>query len=659
MRARKAGGVAALALLWGTLAGVQPAAAAEVAVAATNFEFTPREVQVAEGDTITWTNTDPEPHTVTADDGSFSLVVDPGESVSRDFNSEAEIPYYCKLHGGPGGNGMAGTIIVGSPEPAATVNLNAADNVARSIAWSASTFADGAGFALLGRSDNFADSLASGAAQGKLDAPLLLTATGSLDPRVKAELERLGVRTVYILGGSAAISPAVESELQAAGYSVRRVAGADRLATAVAIAETFYPEARSALLVRAFASGGDPTRAFVDSLGAGAVAAATGQPVLFSETAALSATTKSYLASRPISNVQVIGGTAALAEKVVEDLTAMEVEAERVAGVNRNQTAAMVAEGLGEHDELVLVDGTDPNSWADGFAAASRRAPVLLSAGDLIPGPTAHLLSFAFTEGVVCGTTVTDVACGRAEVVRDLDTDLPAFGAFMTGEDRNGQPGARGIYGFYAGSDGTTLCYDYFGTIQEFTAAHIHRASDNTPVIPLALEPSVFDFFGCTFGITASALADVLANPSDYYANLHTTEFPAGAMSGAVTNLNILAFAGLLGESEVPGPGDPDAVGFAAVFTTDTPGQLCVLMFVDGLGSAATGAHIHEAARGQSGPAVVTLETPGEETFPANCYDADETLIADITADPSAYYVNVHTTDHPTGAIRGQLTPIT
>ncbi len=53
------------------------------------------------------------PHTVTADDGSFdSGTLNGGQSFSYTFEQPGEYPYYCALHGAPGGVGMAGTVTV-------------------------------------------------------------------------------------------------------------------------------------------------------------------------------------------------------------------------------------------------------------------------------------------------------------------------------------------------------------------------------------------------------------------------------------------------------------------------------------------------------------------------------------------------------------------
>src|SRR5687768_2607668 len=101
----------------------------------------------------------------------------------------------------------------------AHIQIRGTDNVATAIDWSQFRFNDDTGStAVLGRADQFADALAAGALAGFVSAPFLVTATGDLDDRVKTELERLGTDLVRIVGGTAAISQAVEDELVALGY---------------------------------------------------------------------------------------------------------------------------------------------------------------------------------------------------------------------------------------------------------------------------------------------------------------------------------------------------------------------------------------------------------------------------------------------------------
>ena len=90
-------------------------------VTVSNFQFTPRELTVHPGDTVTFVNQGGF-HNVTADDGSFRCAEgcggtagDPSSaawSFTRTFNVMGRQPFYCEVHGGPGGSGMSGVITV-------------------------------------------------------------------------------------------------------------------------------------------------------------------------------------------------------------------------------------------------------------------------------------------------------------------------------------------------------------------------------------------------------------------------------------------------------------------------------------------------------------------------------------------------------------------
>jgi plastocyanin len=101
----------------GASAGPSPAprtspAASGPGVSVSSFAFTPKELQVAAGTTVTWTNTGGQ-HTVTADGGQFnSDALASGATFTFAFPQAGQFPYYCRFHGGAGGTGMSGVITV-------------------------------------------------------------------------------------------------------------------------------------------------------------------------------------------------------------------------------------------------------------------------------------------------------------------------------------------------------------------------------------------------------------------------------------------------------------------------------------------------------------------------------------------------------------------
>ncbi len=115
--------------------------------------------------------------------------------------------------------------------------------------------------------------------------------------------------------------------------------------------------------------------------------------------------------------------------------------------------------------------------------------------------------------------------------------------------------------------------------------------------------------------------------------------------------------------------GDPNGRGEAYVFGIDGDAKtLCYVLNVEKIQFVEPGmaAHIHEGAAGENGPVVVNLARPFDGDA-ADCLTEGEILpngagafptgekVADILANPSGYYVNVHNPEYTGGAIRGQL----
>ena len=103
------GGVVVAALVGGT------ALAADQAVAIGGFAFSPASITVSVGDTVTWTNNDPQTHTATADDASWNSgnIAGGGGTKAVTFTTAGTFPYHCAIH-----SSMTGSITVTAAAPA-------------------------------------------------------------------------------------------------------------------------------------------------------------------------------------------------------------------------------------------------------------------------------------------------------------------------------------------------------------------------------------------------------------------------------------------------------------------------------------------------------------------------------------------------------------
>ncbi len=82
-------------------------------VTVANFSFTPSQLTIKVGDIVRWTNSGGL-HNVVADDNSFTSGAASTSNwvYEHTFNAPGSNPYYCSVHGGPGGVGMSGVITV-------------------------------------------------------------------------------------------------------------------------------------------------------------------------------------------------------------------------------------------------------------------------------------------------------------------------------------------------------------------------------------------------------------------------------------------------------------------------------------------------------------------------------------------------------------------
>jgi cell wall-associated protease len=291
---------------------------------------------------------------------------------------------------GAGASAGGGTVPVPAPFTAGTVRIAGADRLSTAVDVSNAAFqsAGSADAVVLARSDDFADALAGGPLAAAVHGPLLMTSTNSLDPRVAAEITRVLPTgdTVYILGGTASLSASVAAEVTSLGYAVQRLAGPDRYATALAVADALGDPPTVFL-----ASG----TSFADALSAGDAAASQHGALLLAAGSTMPAATASYLSAHA-GTVYAIGGPAGRADSA----------AQPIVGTDRYDTAVRVAQTFFPSATIAgLASGVSfPDALAAGPHLASIGSPLLLSAPTTLPGTvdgflTAHAVTAVWIFG--------------------------------------------------------------------------------------------------------------------------------------------------------------------------------------------------------------------------------------------------------------------
>ena len=127
------------------------------------------------------------------------------------------------------------------------------------------------------------------------------------------------------------------------------------------------------------------------------------------------------------------------------------------------------------------------------------------------------------------------------------------------------------------------------------------------------------------------------------------------AKDGLVRFTTTLTGAAEVNAQGEPNQGDLDGKGQATITINYGAGTLCWNIFVSRITLPASAAHIHGAPAGVNGAVVVGLSAPDAGGSASGCASVSRDLLKAIIEHPENYYVNVHNSDFPGGALRGQL----
>ena len=241
----------------------------------------------------------------------------------------------------------------------------------------AGSFATG-GVAVVATVDGYWDALAASALAGACSAPVLLTSGDELSAQTLAELEALAPSKVYIVGGTSAVSSAVETAIGALAGSVVRLAGDNAIGTAEAVSAEACALRASDTCIIATVNG------YYDALSAAPIAYAQGCPIYLAQAdGTLSEATLAAMKAAGCTKAVIVGGTAAVSFAAEQQLEGVGISLSmRLAGDNAWQTSTLVAEwgmSLGmSADGVGIADGNGYWDALTGAALCGARGSVLV-----------------------------------------------------------------------------------------------------------------------------------------------------------------------------------------------------------------------------------------------------------------------------------------
>lgn len=260
---------------------------------------------------------------------------------------------------------------------------------------------DDADKVIIASGSSYPDALAGVPLSRAADAPILLTMSrNGAEDELLAEIARLGAKSAYILGGQAAVSSEVESDLKAAGVACTRLAGNDRYETSVAVAQELKNLTDGMFDTLYFVSADN----YPDALAISSIAAIGGDPILYvGSKSALQLCVAEFAAGTGCSNAVLLGGEAAVSDAGKVSIEELGMTVERISGADRYATGLAVAQRFSEMfsgNGVALATGKNfPDALAGGAHAAKLCIPVVLT--DEIVGDGIRNFAARLTPGNV------------------------------------------------------------------------------------------------------------------------------------------------------------------------------------------------------------------------------------------------------------------
>ncbi|WP_425538184.1 cell wall-binding repeat-containing protein [Microaceticoccus formicicus] len=234
---------------------------------------------------------------------------------------------------------------------------------------------DSAKKAVLVNAYNFPDALAGVSYASAIEGPILFASEDEIGDNTLAELKRLGVKEVVIIGGKNSVSGKVANKLIDNGIAARRISSNNRYSTALEIAKKLseLKKYNKAIVVNAYDH--------PDALSAGAYSGKMGYPIIYTDPSGIGDYTVNTLKSYGVKEIIIVGGTNSVSDAVKTKIENMGLKVVRIGGKNRYETSLNFANKFYPNPKTITIaNGQDfPDALAGGPVAAANNAPLLLT----------------------------------------------------------------------------------------------------------------------------------------------------------------------------------------------------------------------------------------------------------------------------------------
>jgi hypothetical protein len=341
------------------------------------------------------------------------------------------------------------------------------------------------------------------------------------------------------------------------------------------------------------------------------------------------------------------GGNAPPPAPTPPPATTVTLDAASSGSVNRTiQLSATVTAATGVTVTSVefLVDGTvvgtattapygvnwDTSTVADGAHNITAR----------VTDSLARIVTSSAASYTVTNNPVIHVQLSNDEVLPAVTSDATAEGDITVNLVTGAVSGGIAIQGLTA------------------TLAHIHRgyAGVNGPVVvDFAADPANSARWNAVAGgaLSADDVDNLLAGA--LYVNVHSAAHPGGEIRGQLQPENIQVVYSPMSHEQVV-PAAPDAASGTVAATIDSGAGTATVHAITSALVEPTETHVHSAAQGENATAPLFALTQTQTDPNHWAAELQPVTAAQIDAfEANLWYVDVHTTGLPNGAVRGQI----